>query len=151
MNKTKAQTIAKTLLKNKLNAKATVKELAPTNTDRGDDVKAVRWLQNAEVNKELMELLENAGITKDDIGTLVKELKDSKATATYKGKVTQSKKISNDNIRVKVMSILLDKLYNTQPQTQNIFIEKYQNMDVKELKQILVKQDKDIKELLSDN
>ena len=146
MNKTKAKVIAKTLIKNKLNGKATVRELAPTNTSRGDDVKAVRWLKNPDVNQAITQLLDNAGITEEDIGTMIRELTGSKATATFQGKVTQSKTIPNDNVRVKTLQMILDKVYNKDKQTVHNHLHLEQS-NPEEIKEAIKEQVKEMKNL----
>lgn len=134
LNRTKAKIIARTLFKNKLDAKATVKELAPTNTDNGDHIKAIRWLRDPVVNQEIMELLKTAGIEKEDIAKMINDLKDSKETASYKGQITQSKTIPNDNIRIKLLGILLDKLYTTPSNLSISQTNNYYEMSDEELK-----------------
>lgn len=150
MNKTKAKTIAKSFIKNEMNASKSVRELTPSLKDEtAIRVKATRWLKNPAVNKELTELLNLAGIGKKELANLIGELKDSKEVSKYQGKITQSKKVANDSIRIKLATLLIDKLYSTEPKTQNIFIEKYQNMDIKELKQTILKEREAQDELMS--
>lgn len=145
MNKTKTKIIAKKYIENGLDMKKTAKQLSTTKNDKVLSVKASRWLNNPEINKEIAELLNMANIKEKDIAEMIKELKDSKETASYKGKITQSKTIANDKIRLRLLEILLNNLFKKDSEIKELHL--HQHNDPDKYKQAIKDQLTEMKEL----